>query len=60
MYSEADYNKCSAIEAKVSKGKWSLKLSGLKKGTLYVDARTWDWADNASKWSSVKAKITRS
>ena len=38
----------------------SVKLSGLKKGTLYVDARTWDWADNASKWSSVKAKITLS
>ena len=37
-----------------------LKLPSLKKGTLYVDARAWDWADNASKWASVKAKITRS
>jgi hypothetical protein len=58
--SDAQYDKyCLGIPVKISKGKWSLKLNGLKTGTLYVDSRTWDWADNASKWSSVKVKITR-
>ncbi|RSM41380.1 hypothetical protein DMB66_56090 [Actinoplanes sp. ATCC 53533] len=62
-YGTAGYNKyCSrsSVEVTITKGKWSMKLPGLKKGTLYVDARSWDWADNASKWASVKAKITRS
>lgn len=60
-YGNAGYKKhCSAVEVKISKGKWSMKLPSLKKGTLYVDARAWDWADNVSKWASVKAKITRS
>jgi hypothetical protein len=35
-----------------------MKLGSVKKGILYVDARTWDWGDNASKWSSIKVKIT--
>jgi hypothetical protein len=62
-YGNAGYNKyCSrsSVEVLIVKGKWSMKLPGLKKGTIYVDARAWDWADNASKWASVKAKITRS
>ncbi|AGZ46218.1 PKD domain-containing protein [Actinoplanes friuliensis] len=58
--SDADFGKCTAITVKVSKGKWKMSLPGVAKGTLYIDARTWDWADNASKWSTVKAKITRS
>jgi len=60
-YGSSGYNKyCTPVEVTITKGKWSMKLPGLKKGTLYVDARAWDWADNASKWASVKAKITRS
>jgi hypothetical protein len=43
---------------KASKGKWSMKLGGVKKGALYVDVRTWDHGDNAGKWSSIKVKIT--
>lgn len=60
VYTVEEFNDCVPIALKAAGGKWSLKLSGLKKGTLYVDAKAWDWADNASKWSSVKAKITRS
>jgi hypothetical protein len=61
-YGNAGYDKycgASPVEVKISGGKWSMKLPGLKKGTLYVDARAWDWSDNASKWASVKAKMTR-
>ena len=57
---DAEYDKyCLGLPVKVSKNKWSIALKGLKKGgTLYVDAQTWDWADHASKVSSVSAKIT--
>ncbi|MGX6606914.1 hypothetical protein ACWKSP_33025 [Micromonosporaceae bacterium Da 78-11] len=60
VYSQTQIeNNCWGVPVKASKGKWSLKLGGVQKGTLYIDARAWDWADNASKWSSVKVKITR-
>jgi hypothetical protein len=62
-YDSAGYDKyCSysPVEVRISGGKWSMKLPGLKKGTLYIDARAWDWANNASKWAHAKAKITRS
>ncbi|MEV4636158.1 PKD domain-containing protein [Actinoplanes sp. NPDC049548] len=60
VYSQEEYENCAPIALKNNKGKWSLKLTGLKKGTLYVDAKAWDWADRGSKWASVKANITRS
>jgi hypothetical protein len=47
------------IPVKNVKGKWSLKVGGVKKGTFYVDARTQDWADRISKWASIKVKITK-
>jgi hypothetical protein len=62
-YGNAGYDKycgSSPVEVKISGGKWSMKLPGLKKGTIYVSARAWDWSDNASKWASAKAKMTRS
>lgn len=60
VHNVAEYDKyCLGLPVKVGKNKWSLALTGLKKGgTLYVDAQTWDWADRASKVSSVSAKIT--
>ncbi|WP_067508652.1 PKD domain-containing protein [Actinoplanes sp. TFC3] len=60
VYTETDYNNCVPIAVKPAKGKWSVKVNGLAKGTIYVDAIAWDWADKQSKWSSVKAKLTRS
>ncbi|BCJ53943.1 hypothetical protein Asp14428_54180 [Actinoplanes sp. NBRC 14428] len=60
VYSEEEYNNCAPVAVKPSKGKWSLRLKGLKKGTLYIDARAFDWGDNGSKWASVSSKITRS
>jgi len=42
------------------KGKWSVKVNGLTKSTIYVDALAWDWADRQSKWASVKSKLTKS
>lgn len=60
VYTEEQFNDCRPLELKVNKGKWSFKLNGLKKGTLYIDAKAWDRADNASKWASIKSKITKS
>ncbi|OJF15166.1 hypothetical protein [Couchioplanes caeruleus] len=60
VYNERQFKNCVPVAVKVSKGKWSLKLSGLKKGELYVDAMARDWGGNLSKVASVKAKITRS
>ncbi|GGQ41613.1 hypothetical protein GCM10010166_06480 [Couchioplanes caeruleus subsp. azureus] len=59
VYNEKQFRNCVPVAVKVSKGKWSLKLSGLKKGDLYVDAMARDWGGNLSKVASVKAKITR-
>ncbi|MEV6597427.1 hypothetical protein AB0M36_11255 [Actinoplanes sp. NPDC051346] len=59
VYNEAQFRNCVPVAVKVSKGKWSLKLTGLKKGTLYVDTIARDWGGNLSKVASVKAKITR-
>lgn len=60
VYNETQLDNCAPLEVKVSKGKWSFALNKMAKGTLYVDAITWDWADNASKWSSIKVNVTRS
>lgn len=59
--SDALYNKYCyyGIPVKNVKGKWSLSVGGVKKGTFYVDARTEDWADRISAWSSIKVKITK-
>ena len=59
--SDALYNKYCyyGIAVKNVKGKWSLNVGGVKKGTFYVDARTEDWADRISAWSSIKVKITK-
>ncbi|GAA2505368.1 hypothetical protein Ahu01nite_042160 [Winogradskya humida] len=57
VYSEEQYNNCAPVAITPSKGKWSLKINGLGKGTVYVDARAWDWADNASKWASIQSKV---
>lgn len=51
---------CVPHYVKVSKGKWSLRLKGVAKGTLWVDAATQDNAGNWGKFKTVKAKITRS
>jgi hypothetical protein len=60
VYSQDEYNNCLPIAVKPAKGKWSVKVNGLQKSTIYVDAVAFDWADKQSKWSSVKAKITKS
>ncbi|MFI5932773.1 PKD domain-containing protein [Actinoplanes sp. NPDC051494] len=60
VYTEAQYNNCEPVAVKPSKGKWSVKVNGLKKSTIYVDALAFDWADKQSKWASVKSKLTRS
>ncbi|AGL21079.1 PKD domain-containing protein [Actinoplanes sp. N902-109] len=60
VYSDDEYNNCLPISVKPAKGKWSVKVNGLQKGTIYVDALAIDWSDHQSKWSSVKAKITKS
>ncbi len=59
VYSEAQMRKCPPAVAKLAKGKWSLPLNGLKKGTLFVDAIAGDWSHRFSKWASVSQKITR-
>ncbi len=51
---------CVPHYVKVSKGKWSLRLKGVGKGTLWVDAAAQDKTGNWGKFKSVKAKITRS
>ncbi|WP_157410706.1 PKD domain-containing protein [Actinoplanes rectilineatus] len=62
IYDDYDYEAyCGAVVVPVKSGKWSYKLpSGLKKGQIWASARSWDRADNASKWKSVSAKITKS
>jgi hypothetical protein len=60
VYNQTQLNHCAGILAKVTKGKWSVRVLGLKKGsTVYVDALNWDWSDNVSKQSSVHAKLTK-
>ncbi|MEU8229583.1 PKD domain-containing protein [Actinoplanes sp. NPDC048967] len=51
---------CVAHYVKAKKGKWSLRLKGVAKGTLWVDASTQDVSSNWGKFATVKAKITRS
>jgi hypothetical protein len=51
---------CVPHYVKVSKGKWSLRLKGVAKGTLWVDAATQDKAGSWGKFKTVKVKITRS
>jgi hypothetical protein len=60
VYNQTQLNNCAGILAKVTKGKWAVRIVGLKKGsTVYVDAISWDWSDNRSKQSSTHAKLTR-
>ncbi|RZU49403.1 hypothetical protein EV385_1153 [Krasilnikovia cinnamomea] len=61
--SEAQFNKyCTPpLYVKVSRGKWSLRVPGIRKGKLYVEV----WVqDRAGNWSSrsafTTAKLTRS
>lgn len=59
--SDSQINKyCVPHYVKISKGKWSLSLKGVAKGTLYVDASAQDNTGNWSKFATVKGKITRS
>lgn len=51
---------CVPHYVKVSKGKWSLRLKGVAKGTLWVDAAAQDKAGSWGKFKTVKVKITRS
>jgi hypothetical protein len=51
---------CVPHYVKVSKGKWSLRLKGVAKGTLWIDAAAQDKAGNWGKFKTVKVKITRS
>lgn len=62
VYSEAQWLNCKGIYVKAnSKGKWSLKVNGLKKGQqVLVEAVAYDWADNRSKWSTVSQKLKKS
>ncbi|MGW4941297.1 PKD domain-containing protein [Actinoplanes sp. NPDC004185] len=58
---EAQYDKyCVAHYVKAKKGKWTLRLKGVAKGTLWVDASTQDVSANWGKFATVEAKITRS
>jgi hypothetical protein len=59
VYSDEELYDCDGVRAKLSKGKWSLGVKGLKKGTIYFDALAIDWSDRKSKWSTVKQQITR-
>lgn len=54
------YKLCLGTAVKVNKGKWSMKVPGLKKGTVYVDAWAYDWSDNRSKQVWISSKVTRS
>jgi hypothetical protein len=59
--SDADAEKyCVPHYVKAKKGKWSLRLKGVAKGTLWVDASTQDISGNWGKFKTVKVKITRS
>lgn len=52
-------NPCS-LTAKVSKGKWSHKVNGLKKNyVLVMAAAAIDWADKASAVPTVEQVLTR-
>ncbi|GAA3929664.1 PKD domain-containing protein [Actinoplanes auranticolor] len=51
---------CVAHYVKAKKGKWTLRLKGVAKGTLWVDASTQDVSSNWGKFATVKAKVTRS
>ncbi|GAA3335917.1 hypothetical protein GCM10020358_06080 [Amorphoplanes nipponensis] len=51
---------CVPHYVKTKKGAWSLRLKGVAKGTLWVDAATQDIAGNWGKYTTVKVKITRS
>jgi hypothetical protein len=60
VYNQAQLDRCPATRLTVSKGKWSLRVLGLKKGsTVYFDAISQDRADNTSKQATRKAKLTR-
>ncbi|MFI7541180.1 PKD domain-containing protein [Actinoplanes sp. NPDC049599] len=51
---------CVPHYVKAKKGKWTLRLKGVAKGTLWVDAATQDVSANWGKFKTVKVKITRS
>jgi hypothetical protein len=51
---------CVPHYVKAKKGKWSLRLKGVAKGTLWVDAATQDISANWGAFKTVKVKITRS
>ena len=54
----ANYDRCVFV-LKAKKGKWSLSVKGLKKGTLGVYAVSADWSDQTSKPAKVTRKLTR-
>ena len=54
-----DLSRCE-LTSKVSKGKWSHKIKGLKKGFILVlAAGTIDWADKESSIPTVQQALTR-
>lgn len=59
LYSDTDVDRCG-VAVGVSKGKWSLGLKGLAKGSFTVIAVSEDWSDRASKVAQVDKKLTHS
>lgn len=58
LTASSNYDRC-VLERTTKKGKWSLSVKGLKKGTLAVYAVSADWADQASKPAKVTRRLTR-
>jgi hypothetical protein len=59
IYNDSDVDKCGVVVG-VSKGKWSLGLKGLVKGSFTVLAIGEDWSDRASNVAQVTKKLTHS
>jgi hypothetical protein len=55
---DADFNYCGQHVA-ISKGKWSLRLTGLGKGYFTVIAVGADWSGNLSNTAEIDKKLTR-
>jgi hypothetical protein len=56
---DAQLDRCG-VYVRVVKGKWSLSLKGLKKGSFSVAAIAVDWADRTSSIAERSKKLTRS
>ena len=56
---DAQLSRCG-VYVRAVKGKWSLSLKGLQRGSFSVAAIAVDWADRDSNIASVSRKLTRS